>query len=499
MTTKSNTRKVLNHKRSTACEWARGLACKFSADRAGAVILLFALTLIPLMGFIGGAIDYANAYRTRAKLQNALDAAALTVGHEVGIGASNADARKAGMNVLNANLGKDFPPGATIDFNIDGTTVTATGNLKVDTFILGVLGIDAFPVGSTSVVNAGGSSIEVALVVDNSGSMIGSKLSTLESSASDMVKTLMQNSKDDAVKMALVPFSDYVNIGLEHRNEPGIDVPDDYTINKEGGCKNTYPNSTRQCKTKEVKTTCYKDGSPYSCIKKKKYDCTGDKGEPVEKCTYGKVSKYRWYGCVASREAPLNTTDDSYSTEVPGMMESKNNCKYSKLTRLTNKLGVMQSGIKTMKASGYTYIPTGLMWGWRVLSDTAPFADGVPYSQLDKVKKAIVLMTDGANTKSMKLKKGDQTKMNANGFIWAHESKNTNAANILTNTLCDNIKEEGIIIYTIAFDIYDSGVKELISKCAGNGGQYYDASNTSELASAFKKISSSLQSLRLSK
>ena len=58
---------MLNRICSTACEWAAGMACKFSADRAGAVMLLFGLTLIPIVLFFGGAIDYTNAYRNRRK------------------------------------------------------------------------------------------------------------------------------------------------------------------------------------------------------------------------------------------------------------------------------------------------------------------------------------------------------------------------------------------------------------------------------------------------
>ena len=91
MTTKPTTRNLLNRMSSSASEWAMGLAGRFAADRKGAVALLFGLTLIPMLGFVGGAIDYANAYHTRSKLQNALDAAASAVGREVDSGASEAD------------------------------------------------------------------------------------------------------------------------------------------------------------------------------------------------------------------------------------------------------------------------------------------------------------------------------------------------------------------------------------------------------------------------
>ena len=234
MATRPTTRKLLNCMRSTVCEWAAGLARKFSADRAGAVILLFGLTLIPILGFVGGAIDYANAYRTRAMLQNALDPAALAVGREVDMGSSNADARQVGMDVLNANLGPDFPRGVNVEFNIHGTVVTATGNLNVNTYILGVLGIDSFPVGSTSTVNISGGTLEVVMVLDNSGSMRGRRLRDLKNAAKRLTQILFRSQRtSQGISIGVAPFAATVNIGNQYANASWMDTTGQSSIHFE--------------------------------------------------------------------------------------------------------------------------------------------------------------------------------------------------------------------------------------------------------------------------
>ena len=54
------------------------------------------------------------------------------------------------------------------------------------------------------------------------------------------------------------------------------------------------------------------------------------------------------------------------------------------------------------------------------------------------------------------------------------------------------------MIYTIGFGISNNDTRNMLQACAGNGGQYYDAANSTELADAFRHIGQSLLNLRLS-
>lgn len=474
----------------------RAGATDFRSDQSGSVIILFGAALIVVLGFVGGAVDYLNAYRTRNALQNSLDAAVLAAGVAIQSGESESVAETVAGKVLEANLGSGFPEHAfALSVKEGNEIVSATANATVSTYLLGILGTEQLHVGVQSQAGFATNKVEGALVLDNTESMAGGKMDTLRTSAGELVEILMPGDESDSVKIAVVPYSDYVNIGMANRYEDGIHVPDDYAVEKEAGCKKSFPNSTRICKTKVVQDTCYKDGIPYSCQKKKKYDCTGDKGKPVRVCNAHESVDYRWYGCVASRPQPLNTEDDSYATRVPGLMGQENNCDVSEFMRLSGKKGDIQDAIQSMRAVGKTYIPAGLVWGWRALSSNTPFADGAPYS--DKTQKVIILMTDGANVRSMKRKKSDEALHNEGGVIWAHGGKDDKKADDEMEKLCENIKDEGITIYTIAFEGGNKHVKKLMTRCAGNGGGYYDVKKKRELKIAFSQIALLLQRLRL--
>src|SRR5947208_509023 len=52
---------------------------RFLKDRRGGVAPMFALTLVPIVGFIGAAIDYSRANSIRTSMQAAADATSLAM------------------------------------------------------------------------------------------------------------------------------------------------------------------------------------------------------------------------------------------------------------------------------------------------------------------------------------------------------------------------------------------------------------------------------------
>ena len=166
------------------------------------------------------------------------------------------------------------------------------------------------------------------------------------------------------------------------------------------------------------------------------------------------------------------------------------------ITTLTDSKSTIKSEIDNMTASGnQTYIPAGLMWGWRTLSSQAPFSEGVskPVMKNKNYTKAIVLMTDGSNTRA-------KTSGSA-----LHNDRSVRDANKLTAKICRNIKADGssekqrIKIYTVTFKVTDSKIKSLMQDCATNSTYYFDASDGAALAKAFEDIADSLITLYISK
>jgi len=158
------------------------------------------------------------------------------------------------------------------------------------------------------------------------------------------------------------------------------------------------------------------------------------------------------------------------------------------VVRLTSQQGPLVSTIESMHPSGYTYIPSGLIWGWRTLSDQLPFADGTPKGvkiNNKPVAKVVVLMTDGENTRSPTYPK--------------HDGWNTSLSDTLTQTLCTNLKDDGITIYTVAFEITGKTAKDVLESCATSPGNFFDAQSADQLASSFTSIGKKLSQLRIAR
>src|SRR5450755_752593 len=64
----------------------RSTACRFGAAREGNVAVIFAFAIIPVLAFIGAAVDYSRANAARSSMQAALDSAVLMVSRDLSQG-----------------------------------------------------------------------------------------------------------------------------------------------------------------------------------------------------------------------------------------------------------------------------------------------------------------------------------------------------------------------------------------------------------------------------
>ena len=457
----------------------------FQEDKRGAVAIIFGASVFALALAIGSAIDFGRAHATKTRLQNALDAAVLAAAKKMMQSDDDFDANTAVKTFFKVDQPTNHLSSIV---KIEGTpvnseTVRGVAIAEVPTTFMQIAGFKKLEIYTDSEASFGLGSAEIALVLDTTGSMGGSKLDTLKSAAKELVTTvssLGQASK--RVKIGLVPFAQYVNVGTGNRSASWLYVPDDYTETK-NVCYKTRPIvSKTNCRT-ETRTG-YNDGVPYT------YDaevCDIEYGPEEETCT-DQTYAYTWRGCVGSRDYPLSVQDGSYGTRVPGLLNY--HCP-SELIPLTTEQDEVKSGIDAMVASGETYIPSGLAWGWRVLSNAVPYTQGKKQDgSSNDVRKFIVLMTDGSNTRSV-----NYVSANVND----HWGSDTADANKVTAELCTNIKADKIEIFTIAFEVTDTTIKDILKSCASAGGAFYDAANSSQLSAAFKDIASSLGQLRLSK
>ncbi len=212
---------------------------KFVSDRRGNYALMTVITMVPLMGAVALAVDYTELVRQRQETMNALDAAGMAAAQQIVAGASDADVKAYAKDFFEANLRHVEPVNTTLTVtlpnnNAGGGTLKLQAALKYHPYFLpaaaALLGRTA---NSTEVDFTASSEIrlkntlEVALVLDNSGSMstIGSGTgqeahrTCSRRQRPQLVDTLAlqaQQMKQIAkpVQFSLVPFSASVNVGV---------------------------------------------------------------------------------------------------------------------------------------------------------------------------------------------------------------------------------------------------------------------------------------------
>ncbi|WP_075215181.1 vWA domain-containing protein [Mongoliimonas terrestris] len=202
-------------------------AAAFRADRRGSMASLFAIASAGVFLSIGASIDYGQALSVRSTMTGAVDAASLAAARLVAAGETDlAKIEKAARHAYDANFTANGTFGfqvesfvTTADIKTSTVTVAATGAMP--TSFMGLAGFDELPIGITSTSTIDGTEIEVAMMLDLTGSMgektsdgTGRKIDVLEKAAKSLVETLLPTTgAKNEVRIGLAPFSGAVNAG----------------------------------------------------------------------------------------------------------------------------------------------------------------------------------------------------------------------------------------------------------------------------------------------
>ena len=452
---------------------------KFLKDERGSIGAVLALGAITLLGAISASLDYSRMTAARASLAAAVDASAIAAGQ-----AEDRVMQATARSVFDANF-RDT--GSVTSFQVtkfkknDADAIRVEAVADVGMTLAQTIGFNSAPVRAISEVVVGNDTdIQIALVLDVTASMDGVKIASLKTASTEMVNTLFDKMKKaNQVKMAVVPFADYVNVGMSNRNQPWIDVPNDSTTTQQVCNQARDIIRTYNCRMETQTWTACNDGicGPQS---RTVQVCDHDYGPYYQNC-FNQTTTLKWDGCVGSRNFPMNLSDANYlSDRAPGVMNV--HCPIP-LTTLTPSQPTILNAISNLTAIGNTYIPSGLTWGWATLSNDQPFNE--PGNGNRVPSKYIILMTDGANSISPTYP--------------YHNDWNVALSDTLTAQLCTNIKAAGIQIFTISFDVNNNVIKNQLRICASSPDKYFDAVGAAQLSDAFKGIASQLSELRFVK
>lgn len=466
---------------------------RFYSDTRGNFGIIAALCALPVFGAGAFAVDYISAASYKAGVQDAIDAAVLSA-------AASKETTEAGMKAvaektLAGNLPADVRDTVFVrDFKYDKTlgTVTLEAGGQIPSLFANLFNMPVLHVSNISqAVRPSGTALEIALVLDNTYSMTAaaggsvntynpssplnkdsSKLDHLKFAAGEMVDIFTNQPADLDVRFAVVPFSNYVNVGLNNRNKFWLDVPADSSTSSQV-CRMQKPVISKSgCVTKTGTGT--NDGTPTSWTYE---ECSSVTYGPEEEVCSTQTQTSTWKGCVGSRDHPFDMRDEKYNFRVPGLMNA--DCSQPILP-LTADRNTVRSAIGGMEAQNDTYIPAGVMWGWRTLSQHEPFNEG---KSKDDARKFMIIMTDGHNTLSPT-------------YPW-HWGDDGAEADKLMVEACSNAKDDGVEIFTVGVGITSASTKAGLAKCASKADSAILVENAAELEKVFTDIANEILRVRL--
>lgn len=306
----------------------------------------FALAMIPIFGFVGAAVDYSRANSARTTMLAALDSAALMLSKEAEGLTQSQLATKAQAYFDALIVGSDLKTGVvTTEFTSPqqgSFKLVLNGMSSVSAEFYRILGQSSININASTEVVWGMKRLEVALALDNTGSMASSgKLSQLKIAVHNLLDTLQAAAKKpEDVKVSIIPFDTRVKVGTAVKDEFWID----YTVNG--------------------------------------------------------VSKSSWTGCVQDRTQSNDVLDTAPAAgNAATLFPALNSCgTLTEMMPLSNDWTALHAKVDAMQANGNTNVTIGLTWAWHALTANLPLVGASsPQPDLDKV---IILLTDGENTQN---------------------------------------------------------------------------------------------------
>jgi Flp pilus assembly protein TadG len=456
-------------------------------SRAGNLAVMTALLALALLGTVGLSVDIARGYALRNRLMTALDAGALAGGRVLGTANVEADLSM----YFNANLPKDFM-GAIVDepkvtVASDLETMEVSVSAVMPTLFMHLFGYDYLPVTASNRVRRTMHGLELALVLDVTGSMWSSdKIGQLRNAASDLVNILFgSNGTLNTLWMSVVPYTATLNLGANRQDWLTADSPTqtDYV-----------PDTWRGCV--EARSGHDADNAPPATAKFKAFLY------PSTKDQYTDGGDNDWLPVTDSSNY-INSNDRAGPNLGCGPpLLPPTNVKQDILDKIAALKGVNRGG---------TMANLGLQAGWFTLSPKwrglwgGATPDGLPFDYgLPDTGKAVVLLTDGSNEwyDYSKPPTGDFTAYGRlqEGRLGTTDSGTaTSRINTRMLDLCTAMKAQKITIYTITLMVTSQTTKDLYMSCASQPIYYFNSPSAAELRGIFQQIGTQLSNLRLEK
>jgi len=463
---------------------------RFLRAENGSMYVVGAMIAMPLVGLVGVGADTARVYLVKSRLAASVDAAALAGG--------KIDNRHRVASTVQRYFRINFPDGylganiTQLIHNQDAAaeTLTVSAKANVTTSFMHLFGHPTVEVAARARVSQKVQNLNLVLSLDVSGSMGGRsggarKIDAARRAAQDLVSILHGASRTPGkIRIGVVPWNGKVNVSL---NGAAYD-----------------PRQTRKVfvspfvhpRTGKVQGHVWRVNSTPVPLLDKPHD--------------------RWSGCVLARYShdgqavndadlvsglrrlpsagwsgwePVTAQDEARSRG--GQCSNCTPCPSHGLTPMTDNKRTVERALDELRSpGGHTNIAQGLVWGWRLLDDKAPFTEAADRAG-PRTIQAVVLLSDGAHCGA----RGDAYR-NAFGGCSATARRKMDARLL---RIARNMKAQGVVVYAIQFGTNNADLRRLLRDVASSGAapHYHYAPDAESLRRVFRQIAGSLSELRI--
>lgn len=444
----------------------------FARAEDGVMLALVMMMMLIMFSVAGIGVDLMRTEMERTRLQQTVDSAALAAAHKD----NTLVPKQVVMDYFaKANLASYISEDdITVSTSGTATSVTVALTAEVQTPFLKNMGFETFTVPAIGRAEQAYGNSEVSLVLDISGSMDdNNRMNRLHTAANEFVDTVIGPDSLDRVSLSLVPYTGDVNVGYNIMSRMNVRQMHSYSY-----CVQFVPS--------DFSTTAVSPSDHYL------------------------------------QGQHFSHTDGSFNyISCPTR-------SYEQVTPYSQNAAALKSQINQLTGRERTSIHIGLKWGAALLDEAfrpvinslvdATIVDEAfrdrPAAFNTQTMKVIVVMTDGMNTETNRIKDFayDTPSMRAHWARHAMRSWEDDVDNsvqddlfdvyytdVMGNNLMQNIcnaaKEKGIIIYTIGFEINNSSARQM-ELCASSPSHFYRVEGVN-ISNAFSSIARQLQQLRL--
>ena len=462
----------------------KSTVCRFRGDKRGSISVYTAVVLTTLTAFAGSsAVDFVRHANIETQLQNAVETGVLA--------AASLDNARATPEIIDDYLKANFKDenirdgiNVTILDNertINARTIRVAARYDMPTSFLRLFGINILGANAEAEAVQSRTNVEIAMVLDVSSSMDGSKLTALQEAATDFVDSVSDDGNSSEVSISLVPYGGAVNVGDTIFNNYATRI----------NSANENPSRSEYFIRRGVQDAGFRFTTGGNCLELEDSDFQGDL---IPDNTRGQIPLFYRY-VVGNPWCPDEKSEAIFNS---------------------NDFDAIKDRINEFSLSDGTGNDHGTAWGLNALSPAwrgelgGDFASRPADFDDPSTLKVAIIMTDGGITQQFRPRDPaiiDTTNNNNNDNSNRQTVYNRGNANhqIGQRTAsayfieaCQTFRDNNVAVFTIGFQLNEnSDAAALLRSCASIPSNHLAVEGL-DIGAAFQAIRSSLSTLRVS-